>query len=110
MAGGKARPKKDKALKVSSGMPVKTGHILARGVPVYKAGINVKGMGTLFALCGGTVYFSRKKTNHGKFRTFINVKPAAVHPVLRPEGRGLASDKPKPSDRPVRASTQETAA
>lgn len=76
MAGGKARPKKDKALKISNGELVKTGQILARGLNVYKAGINVKGRGTLHALCAGKIYFIKKKTPHGKFRTFINVQPA----------------------------------
>jgi len=76
MAGGKSTPKKDKALKVSDGMLVKTGQILVRGVPAYKAGINVKGLGTVYALCSGKVYFSKKKTSHGKIRTFINITPS----------------------------------
>ncbi|MCX5714407.1 MAG: hypothetical protein NT033_06295 [Candidatus Omnitrophica bacterium] len=75
MAGGKATPKKDRMLKVSSGQPVKTGEILARGMPTYRAGSNVQGLSTMQALCNGEVYFSKKKTPHGKFRTFINVKP-----------------------------------
>jgi ribosomal protein L27 len=75
MAGGKATPKKDKMLKVSSGQPVKTGQILARGMPAYKAGINVKGLSTMQALVSGEVYFTKKKTSHGKVRTFINIKP-----------------------------------
>lgn len=73
MAGGKSTPKKDTAMKVSSGYLVKTGQILARGVNLYKAGVNVKGLGTMFALCPGKVYFTKKKTSHGKVRTFINV-------------------------------------
>lgn len=73
MAGGKSTPKKDVALKVSSGQSVKTGQILARAMNCYKAGINTKGLDTIFALCPGKVYFSKKKTPHGKFRTFINV-------------------------------------
>ncbi|MEK6727802.1 MAG: 50S ribosomal protein L27 [Candidatus Omnitrophota bacterium] len=73
MAGGKSTPKKDKAMKVSSGYPVKTGQILARGVNLYKAGANVKGLGTMYALCPGKVYFTKNKTSHGKVRTFINV-------------------------------------
>lgn len=81
MAGGKATPKKDKALKVSNGELVKTGKILVRGVPVYKAGINVKGHGTLFALCPGKVFFAKKKTSHGKVRTFINVAPLEKKPA-----------------------------
>jgi ribosomal protein L27 len=76
MAGGKATPKKDKCIKVSSGQPVKTGQILVRGISAYKAGENVKGRGILFSLCEGKVYFSRKKTSRGKVRTFINVLPA----------------------------------
>lgn len=80
MAGGKATPRKDKGIKVSSGQPVKAGQILAKGLTTYKAGQNVKGLATMFALCPGKVYFSRKKTPHGKFRTFIHVlaspKPA----------------------------------
>jgi ribosomal protein L27 len=73
MAGGKARPKKDKAIKVSNGMLVKTGQILVRRIPAYKAGINARGQGTVYALCPGKVYFTKKKTSHGKARTFINI-------------------------------------
>ena len=73
MAGGKSTPKKDTAMKVSSGQPVKTGQIMARGVEFYKAGANVKGLGTMYALCPGKVYFTKKKTSRGKVRTFINV-------------------------------------
>ena len=80
MAGGKATPKKDKAIKVSCGELVKTGKILTRGMPTYKAGSNVKGLATLYALCPGKVYFSKKKTSHGKFRTFINIAPIADKP------------------------------
>jgi ribosomal protein L27 len=75
MAGGFSTPKKDKAVKISQGQTVKTGQILIRGIPVYKAGINVKGQGTLFAVCSGKTYFTKKKTSHGRVRTFINVKP-----------------------------------
>jgi ribosomal protein L27 len=75
MAGGKARPKKDLMLKVSGGQMVKTGQILSRGMSAYKAGGNVKGLGTLYALCEGKVYFSKKKTSRGRLRTFINVLP-----------------------------------
>lgn len=76
MAGGKSRPKKDKAIKVSCGQLVKTGEIIARGIATYKAGANVKGLDTLYALCQGRVYFSKKKTSHGKVRTFINIATA----------------------------------
>lgn len=73
MAGGKSRPKKDKAIKVSSGESVKTGQILSRGIMTYKAGRNVRGIDTLYALCPGKVSFSKNKTSHGRPRTFIHI-------------------------------------
>ena len=75
MTGGKSRPKRDRAIKVSYGELVKTGQIITRNMAAYKAGVNVKGLGTLYALCPGKVYFSKKKTSHGKVRTFINITP-----------------------------------
>lgn len=75
MAGGKSTPKKDKMIKVSSGEFVKTSAILVRGIASYKAGLNVAGLTTLHALCPGEVYFTKKKTSHGKFRTFVNIAP-----------------------------------
>jgi len=81
MTGGKATPKKDKALKVSGGMLVRTGQILVRGIPTYKAGVNVKGQGALYALCPGEVYFTKKKTSHGRVRTFLNIAPFAEKPA-----------------------------
>ena len=77
MIGGFSTPKKDKAGKSSGGKLVKTGEILVRGRDTYKAGINVRGLGTLFAVSPGKVYFTRKKTSHGKVRTFVNVAPLA---------------------------------
>ncbi|MFY9402990.1 MAG: 50S ribosomal protein L27 [Candidatus Omnitrophota bacterium] len=77
MVGGFSTPKKDKAVKVSGGMSVKTGQILVRGIDTYKAGVNVRGPGTLVALSSGKVYFTRKKTSRGRVRTFVNVKPVA---------------------------------
>lgn len=76
MAGGKSTPKKDKKIKVSGGQLVKTGEILARGVDSYKAGVNVKGTGTLYALCPGKIRFSRKKSPRGAVKTYINIVPA----------------------------------
>ncbi len=76
MAGGFSRPKKDKGVKVTDGQTVRTGQILIKAMPSYKAGRNTKGTGAIFSLCSGSVYFSRVKTPHGKFRTFVNVKPA----------------------------------
>lgn len=75
MAGGKATPKKDRAIKVSSGEFVKTGQILSRGIMTYKAGRNVRGIDTLYAACSGEVSFSKKKTSHGRPRTFIHILP-----------------------------------
>ena len=76
MTGGFSTPKKDKMTKVSGGQPVKTGQILSRGLSTYKAGVNVKGLGNLHALSNGTIYFTKKKTGHGRVRTYINIRPA----------------------------------
>jgi len=75
MTGGFSTPKKDVGIKVSNGQLVKTGQILARCLSSYKAGENVKGQSTLFALCAGKVHFSKRKTSHGKSRTFIHILP-----------------------------------
>lgn len=72
MAGGKSTPKKDKALKISSGTLVKKGQILVRGIQSYKAGRNVKGRATIFALCDGKVSFSKKKVQNS-LKTYIHV-------------------------------------
>ncbi|MFH1441151.1 MAG: 50S ribosomal protein L27 [Candidatus Omnitrophota bacterium] len=76
MIGGFSTPKKDEALKISGGQKVKQGQILVRNVNTYKAGVNAKGLGTMYAACSGEVYFSKKRTSKGKVRTFINVKPS----------------------------------
>ncbi len=75
MIGGFSTPKKDEALKISGGQKVKHGQILVRNINTYKAGVNVKGLGTMYAACAGEAYFTRKRTSKGKIRTFINVKP-----------------------------------
>jgi ribosomal protein L27 len=75
MTGGFSTPKKDKSMKVCAGKQVKTGQILSRRLSTYKAGNNVKGLDTLYALCPGKIYFSRKKTSRGRVRTFINILP-----------------------------------
>jgi ribosomal protein L27 len=75
MIGGFSTPKKDKAVKVSAGELVKTGQILSRGLSSYKAGLNVKGISALHAEVCGKIYFTRKKTSHGRERTFINIEP-----------------------------------
>ncbi len=75
MAGGKSTPKKDKKTKVAGGETVKIGKILIRGKDNYKAGINVKGRGTLYAVANGKVSFSRKRAPRGGVKTFVNVLP-----------------------------------
>jgi ribosomal protein L27 len=75
MAGGKSTPKKDTAVKVSAAEAVKKGQILVRGISRYKAGINVKGRATLFALCAGKVSFNKKRVNRSSAKTFVNVLP-----------------------------------
>ncbi|MFA4984306.1 MAG: 50S ribosomal protein L27 [Candidatus Omnitrophota bacterium] len=75
MIGGFSTPKKDKMVKASGGQEVRAGQILARRMNTYRAGKNVKGIATLQALCDGKVYFTKKKTPHGRPRTFINVMP-----------------------------------
>ena len=83
MIGGFSTPKKYKAMKSSGGKLVKTGEILVRGRDTYKAGIGVRGLGTLFAAYPGKVYFTRKKTSHGCLRTFVNVAPVAKKEVKK---------------------------
>ena len=74
MAGGKSTPKKDVKLKVSGGQLVKTGELLCRGIHTYHAGVNAKGASTIFALCDGKIYFSKKKLTRGPVKKFINVE------------------------------------
>ncbi len=75
MAGGKSTPKKDKKTKVAGGELVKIGKILIRGKDNYKAGINVKGRGTLYAVADGKVFFSRKRAPRGGVKVYVNVLP-----------------------------------
>jgi ribosomal protein L27 len=75
MAGGKSTPKKDCRVKVAGGELVKTGQIVVRGINTYKAGHNVKGLGTLYALCPGKIQFTRKREKNGVVRTYIHVVP-----------------------------------
>ncbi len=75
MAGGKSTPKKDKKTKVAGGEMVEVGKILIRGKDNYKAGINVKGRGTLYAVSAGKVSFTHKRSPRGGVKTYINVLP-----------------------------------
>ncbi|OGX16255.1 MAG: hypothetical protein A2166_03795 [Omnitrophica WOR_2 bacterium RBG_13_41_10] len=77
MTGGKKTPREDRrGIKICGGQKVETGKIIGRSMSLYKAGKNVSGINTLFALCDGTIYFSKKKTSHGRVRTYINIMPA----------------------------------
>ena len=67
-----------RGLKTSGGQSVKKGTILTREGNKWKAGLNVGGKSSLYALCDGTVYFSPRP---GTYRTkkkypLVNVKPA----------------------------------
>ncbi len=62
-------------LKVSDGQRVVTGQILTREGDKWKPGLNVGGRANLFALSGGSVYFTKKKGTHNKRITLINIKP-----------------------------------
>jgi len=64
-----------RGLKVSAGQSVTTGTILTRQGQKWKAGINIGGRTHLFALCDGTVYFTKKKGNYNKGITLVNIKP-----------------------------------
>jgi ribosomal protein L27 len=65
-----------KGVKVSDGQFVKEGTTLTRQADKWKRGINVGGKGTLYAMCSGNIYFTRKKGRYHtkKTCTFINVK------------------------------------
>ena len=67
-----------KGLKVSDGQFITKGTTLTRQGDRWKPGINVGGKSTLYALCNGNIYFTRKKGRYytKKTSTFINVKEA----------------------------------
>ena len=69
--------KETKGLKVAGGQSVKKSTILTRQGNKWKSGKNVGGGGTLYALCDGEVYFTKKKGSYRtkKVHTFINIKP-----------------------------------
>lgn len=72
--------KETRGLKVTAGQGVSVGSILTRQGSRWKPGINVGGIGTLYALADGTVYFSRRKSRYKtkKAETVINIKRQAV--------------------------------
>lgn len=64
-----------KGIKVGAGELVMTGTILTRQGNKWKAGNNVGDSGTLYALCEGRVYFTRRKSGMNRERTYINIMP-----------------------------------
>ena len=64
-----------KGIKVGAGQLVRTGTILTRQGNKWKAGINVGDSGTLYALCEGKVYFTRRKESQNRRQTRINILP-----------------------------------
>lgn len=69
--------KEIKGLRVTGGEFVKKSTTLTRQGDKWKAGKNVAGKGTLYALCDGEVYFTKRKGTYRKKKvyTFINIKP-----------------------------------
>lgn len=67
-----------KGLKIAGGELVKKGAILTREGNKWKQGLNVGGKSTLYALCNGAVYFTKKRGTYRtkKMVTVINIKPA----------------------------------
>lgn len=70
--------KETKGLKKSGGQYVKTGTILTRESNKWKAGLNIGGRGTLYALCDGKVFFTRRRGTYRttKAYTVINIEPS----------------------------------
>jgi ribosomal protein L27 len=68
--------KEKRGLKVSSGQSVKKGSILTRQGDKWKAGLNIGGRGTLYALADGTVYFTRRRATYKTCTTstVLNIK------------------------------------
>jgi len=65
-----------KGIKVTEGQFVKSGTVLTRQGDKWKAGINVGGKSTVYALCDGIIYFKKRKGTYHKKKTFttINIK------------------------------------
>jgi len=62
-----------RGLRVAAGQKVKTGNLLTRQGDKWKAGLNVGGRTALYALCDGTVNFTKTKGKHNKVITKINI-------------------------------------
>ena len=63
-----------RGLKITAGQKVKSGTILTRQGDKWKAGLNVGGRTTLFALKDGEIYFSKIMGKRNKEITKINIK------------------------------------
>jgi len=68
-----------RGMKVSSGQLVKKGTILTREGSQWRAGLNVGGKNSIYALCDGKVYFSSRRGTYRtqKRVTVVNIKPQA---------------------------------
>lgn len=68
--------KETRGLKISGGEFVKAGTILSREGNKWKAGINVGGISTVYAITSGKVFFTRRKGNYrtNKTITVVNIK------------------------------------
>lgn len=63
-----------RGLKVAAGQKVKSGAILTRQGDKWQAGMNVGGRTVLYALCAGTVCFTKTKGKRKKVITKIHIK------------------------------------
>ncbi|MFH1202519.1 MAG: 50S ribosomal protein L27 [Candidatus Omnitrophota bacterium] len=72
--------KETRGLKIANNQFVKKGTILTREGGKWKPGLNVGGRSSLFALCDGKVYFTKKKGLYytKKLSSFINIKETAT--------------------------------
>ena len=80
-----------KGIKVGSGELVNTGKILTRQGNKWKAGKNVGDSGTLFALCEGKVYFTKRRRSRNRIQTYINITPVKI-PKVKTEASSAAKE------------------
>lgn len=67
-----------KGIKVGAGELVRIATILTRQGNKWKAGKNVGDSGTLYALCEGKVYFTKRKGGLNRKQTYINILPVKL--------------------------------
>lgn len=69
--------KETRGIKVTGGQRVKSGTVLTREGDRWQPGLNVLGRTLLTAACDGEVYFTRKRGNHRRAITLVNIRPHA---------------------------------